>query len=153
MSGNKLAFISRQPWQSQRPEALVVCCSDGRWHAQVEDFIHDQVSSRADLLVVPGGPATFSIWSSSFEESRGMQKAFSFLAAHHNLKSVWLIAHENCAYYRQKHPSADPASLQRRQLDDLARAQTAILKWRPAIQTRRVYASLQDSLIKFQVLD
>jgi hypothetical protein len=146
-------FIARQPWNSARPETLVVCCSDGRWHAQVEEFIQSQISSRADLCAVPGGPATFSIWSSSFEESRGMEKAFRFLLAHHNLKSACLIAHENCAFYRTKYPSADAASLRRRQLEDLARAQRLIQKWCATIKVQKVYAWLQDGVVQFQTFE
>src|SRR5262245_16342600 len=84
---------SSHKWNGERPRALVVCCSDGRWHAQVEEFIQTCVSDRPDLYVVPGGPAGLSSWSSSFNEVDAATKSFRFLAEQHQLKSVWLIAH------------------------------------------------------------
>ena len=100
-------FVASECWNANRPETLVVCCSDGRWHAQVEEFVRTAVSERADLYAVPGGPAGFNLWSSSFEEARVAEKAFRFLAERHELESIWLIAHEDCAYYHHRYGPLD----------------------------------------------
>ena len=137
-------YIATEPWKADRPENLVVCCSDGRWHEQVEDFIRAQVSERADMYVVPGGPAAFDIWNSSFDESQALEKSFRFLVEHHSLSTIWLIAHQDCAYYRAKQRSAGDASLRRRQYTDLDRAEQLILEWYPRLDAQKVYASLLD---------
>src|SRR5688572_29555475 len=97
------AYTAPTPWSDQRPGALVVCCSDGRWHTQVEEFMRTFVSDRPDLFAVPGGPAGLSVWSSSFDEARVAENNLRFLAEAHQLQSVWLIAHSDCAYYRNKY--------------------------------------------------
>jgi hypothetical protein len=64
------AYQAPTPWSPGRPETLVVCCSDGRWHAQVEEFVRAEVSHRPDLYAVPGGPAVVDPWNSTFDEAR-----------------------------------------------------------------------------------
>src|SRR5213593_3992917 len=110
-------YLATQSWNAERPENLVVCCSDGRWHEQVEDFIRVQVSERPDMYVIPGGAASFDLWSSSFDEAQALERSFRFLVEHHSLRSVWLIAHQDCAYYRAKQRSAGEANLRRRQCE------------------------------------
>lgn len=149
----KIDFRAQAPWQTERPETLVVCCSDGRWHAQIEEFVQHQVSMRADMYVIPGGPAGLSLWSSSFEESRGIEKAFHFLAKHHDLRSVWLIGHENCAYYLTRYSATrDEKFILRRQLEDLERARTTISKWQSDLVITKVFASLANGQVVFSVI-
>ncbi len=145
-------FVADQPWSPDRPETLVVCCSDGRWHAQVEQFVRDRVSERADLYAVPGGPVGFSWRNSSFDEAKVAEKAVRFLAEHHDLESVWLIAHQHCAYYQSRFGPLDEEFIYRRQLDDLARATAMISRWCPNLLVRRVYASLADGRVVFKTL-
>lgn len=142
-------FLATTPWSTDRPETLVVCCSDGRWHAQVEEFVRAAVSERADLYAVPGGPAAFDPWSSSFEQARVLEEAFGLLAKYHDLRSVWLIAHENCAYYRHKHGHLDEPSLRRRQHDDLDRAAGVLADRHPHLAIRKIYAALEDGRVVF----
>ena len=145
-------FIAQEPWSPARPETLVVCCSDGRWHEQVEEFVRDQVSERADMYAVPGGPAGFSLWSSSFDEAKVSEKAFRFLADHHALESVWLIANQDCAYYRAKFGPLDEPFILRRQREDLERAQNMISGWYPKLLVKKVYVSLDGGRVVFTTL-
>jgi hypothetical protein len=145
-------FVAREPWNPARPETLVVCCSDGRWHEQVEEFVRDQVSERADMYAVPGGPAGFSLWSSSFDEAKVSEKAFRFLADHHALESVWLIAHQDCAYYRAKYGPLDEPFVLRRQREDLDRARDLISRWYPKLLVKKVFVSLESGLVVFTTL-
>jgi hypothetical protein len=145
-------FVARQPWVPTRPETLVVCCSDGRWHAQVEEFIHHEISERADLYAVPGGPAELNLWSSSFDEAKVAEKAFRFLAEHHELEAVWLIAHQDCAYYKTKYGPLDPKYIFKRQREDVRRAAERILSWYPNLRVRSVYASIEAGQVVFRNL-
>jgi hypothetical protein len=142
-------FAAATPWSDQRPGALVVCCSDGRWHAQIEEFIHTFVSERPDLYVVPGGPAGLSVWSSSFDEARFAEKSFRFLADQHQLKSVWLIAHADCAYYRTKYHPHDDEFIIRRQCEDVQRAVETIGRWYPQIGVHQIFAHRRGDRVQF----
>ena len=145
-------FTATTPWNDQRPGALVVCCSDGRWHTQVEQFIRTIVSERPDLYVVPGGPAGLSVWSSSIDEARVAEKSFRFLAEQHQLKSVWLIAHADCAYYRTKYQPHDDAFIIRRQLEDVKRAAETITRWYARIAVHQIFAHRQGSRVLFSAI-
>lgn len=151
-AGDVEAYVATAPWSPQRPGALVVCCSDGRWHTQVEEFIRTFVSDRPDLYVVPGGPAGLSVWSSSFDEAHVAEKSLRFLAEHHQLQSVWLIAHADCAYYRTKYHPHDPLFVMRRQLEDLKRAAETIQRWYPQITAHQIYARRDGDQIRFELL-
>ena len=144
------AYHAHTAWTAERPHALVVCCSDGRWHAQMMEFIAQQVSARADLYAVPGGPAVLDGWNSSFDEARAFGEAMRLLAKYHDLTSIWLIAHEGCAFYLEKHPHFDPKALRRRQTEDLARAREVLLERLPKIDVRLVFAALRGSTVVFE---
>jgi carbonic anhydrase len=147
-----LRFTAEQPWNAERPEALVICCSDGRWHAQLEEFIVAQVSERSDVYAVPGGPAALSRWSSSFGDADAAQRAMEFLMEHHQLKSIWLVSHQDCAFYRQRFGPLDAQYMLRRQQDDLRRAHDAIVAAYPKLEVHRVYAARENRRVTFTVL-
>jgi carbonic anhydrase len=95
------SFIAAEPWSPSRPETLVICCSDGRWHAQLEEFVRAEISDRADMYAIPGGPATFN--QRNADGNQVAQDALRFLVQEHKLDSIWLIAHQNCAFYRHRY--------------------------------------------------
>ena len=101
------------------------------------------------MCVLPGGPAAFSLWSAGFDECRTLEKNFKFLAEHHDLESIWLIAHENCAYYTAKYPYRDPREMLKRQLEDLERARKTLDRWQQGLEIYKVYASLEAGRVKF----
>lgn len=142
-------FIAAEPFSAARPDALVVYCSDGRWHAQIEEFIRAQCSERADVYAVPGGPAGFNLWGSTLGEAKVSEQAIRFLRDHHQLESAWLIAHEGCAYYRTKYGPLEAKYIRQRQLEDLDRARDAIHRWFPDLVVRNVYAFLNAGRVAF----
>ncbi len=144
-------FLATVPWSPARPDTLVVCCSDGRWHQQVEEFVHKHVSERADVYAVPGGPAIFW-WNSPVDENRVAERHFRFLAEHHDLRAIWLIAHEDCAFYRELHRNAAAAKLKESQIEDLERAREKIAGWFPKLDVRKIYASLNRDCVTFSTL-
>jgi hypothetical protein len=145
-------FVAPTPWSDQRPRTLVVYCSDGRWHAQVEEFINARDCQRADLYAVPGGAAAFNLWGASFEENRVAEQTLRFLLEHHELEAVWLIAHADCAYYLSRYGSIGPSSTVQRQFEDLERAGQAILRWNGHLLIHKVFASLDAGRVVFREL-
>jgi hypothetical protein len=142
-------YCAETPFSTQRPDTLVVYCSDGRWHAQVEEFVREQCSQRADLYAVPGGPAGFNPWGSTLNDARAAEHAIRFLREHHQLESAWLIAHEGCAYYYCKYGPLDSRYILQRQLEDLDRARDTILRWFPDLKVRKVFAYLESGRVAF----
>lgn len=144
-----MPFVAPTPWSAERPNALVVCCSDGRWHAQMMEFIRARICHRADLYAVPGGPAVLDPWNSTFDEARAFEEGMRLFEKHHDLSSVWLIAHEGCAFYREKHPHYDPAGLRRRQIEDLGRARKMVLGRHSQMDVRLIFASRREEVVLF----
>src|SRR4029453_1287481 len=62
--GDQSAYQSQLPWVLDRPTALVIACSDGRWRPHIQDFVTNclQLDPHFDVLQVPGGaePLTLS---------------------------------------------------------------------------------------------
>lgn len=143
-------FRARTPWSPDRPETLVVCCSDGRWYAQIMEFVWHEVSERADLYAVPGGPGVLDPWNSSFDEARVFDASMRLLAEHHALSGVWLIAHEACAWYRAKHPHLDAKALRDRQIEDLRRGRDLLLERYPRYEVRLIYTSHREDGVVFE---
>ncbi len=149
----KLTFVSQSMWSSSRPETLVVCCSDGRWQAPIHEFVEHEVSERPDLFVIPGGPAAFDPWNSSFDEARVLDGALKLFAEHHDLRSVWLIQHEGCSYYRINHPKLDADCIAARQAADLCRAALLLHVKYPKFAVRAFLATLREGRAVFTELD
>ena len=63
------------------------------------------------------------------------------LAKYHDLESVWLVAHEGCAFYLEKHPHLDADARHARQVEDLARGRASLLERYPNLHVRLIYAA------------
>jgi hypothetical protein len=148
-TGPSERFIATEPWSSARPEALVICCSDGRWHEQIEEFIRSRVSDRADLMALPGGPAMLNRWTSSIEESRVAEQSLGFLCKHHELSSAWLIAHQDCAYYATKYAPLDGDYQFRRQMEDLEKGAEILRRLQPNLDIHLVYSVREGEKVVF----
>lgn len=145
-----MPFVAPTPWSAERPHTLVVCCSDGRWHEQMMEFVHARISPRADLYAVPGGPAVLDPWCSTFDESRAFDQAMRLLEKYHDLQSVWLIAHEGCAYYREKHPHFESDALRQRQIEDLELARKKLRESQSKMNVRLIFASKRGEEVVFE---
>jgi hypothetical protein len=142
-------FVSNVPWSADRPRVLVVCCSDGRFHGPITDFVDHEVSDRADLVALPGGPAVVDPWNSSFDEARVFASSLALFEAHHELREAWLLAHEGCSYYRLRHPTATPAELEARQIADLRRAATLLRERASRLDVRLVFVRVVADRVTF----
>jgi hypothetical protein len=141
------------PWNSERPQALALCCSDGRWHPQMREFLLHHGLERADLYVVPGGPACFDYWASSSADAWAFESALRLLMEVHDIRSVWLIAHEGCAYYQARHPLTPLDQVETLQRKDLRNARDSLLKRHPRLEVACVMASLVDGRAMFSTVE
>jgi hypothetical protein len=149
MADAEQPFFAETPWNGARPQALALCCSDGRWHPHMREFLRHHGLDRADLYVVPGGPACYDSWASSPTDSWAFDSAFRLLMEHHDIRSIWLIAHEGCAYYRVRHPLVPGEQLESLQREDLLKARDLLLRRYPALSVSCVMANLSEGRAKF----
>ncbi len=145
--------VSSKPWSDERPQTLVVCCSDGRYHPHLEEFAQRRVSERPDMIALPGGPAGIDAWASSFDHARVLEESFELLLASHDLHAVWLVAHQGCSYYRRKHPAHDGNRLENRQMEDLRHARTLLQARHPALVVHLIYARIDGKRVLFDEID
>ena len=143
------SFVSSVPYEGARIYAAAVYCSDGRIGDHVDDFLHNGLGlPRYDRVACPGGPVALSGRFQAFWDARGVEEQLRFLAQVHDVKTVVLIAHANCAYYL-KRLSIPPTGLEAAQREDLAKATATIQRLMPAATVKRYMASLSGTEIRF----
>ena len=143
------SFVSSLPYEGARIYAAAVYCSDGRIGDHVDDFLHNGLGlPRYDRVACPGGPVALSGRFQAFWDARGVEEQLRFLAQVHDVKTVVLIAHANCAYYL-KRLAIPPNGLEAAQREDLAKATTTVQRLMPAATVRRYLAALSGTELRF----
>jgi hypothetical protein len=145
-------YESPTPYEQARIHAAAVYCSDGRVGEQIDEFLHRGLGlPRYDRLAVPGGPACLSGSLVTFLEGRAVEDALRFLIRVHDLRQVVLIAHEGCAYYRDRLgvPEGSVTTEQRR---DLERAVASVRRLREGLGATAFLARVSGSRIRFEPL-
>lgn len=92
---------------------LALFCSDERFVDATMEFLkHGCGLSRCDLLVTPGGPAFIA------EKNELLLHRLRFLAEHHHLKRLVLVAHEDCGHYKIREKKLTPDELKKKQREE-----------------------------------
>jgi hypothetical protein len=149
----KQPFVATEPFNPKRPTVLVVCCSDGRFHAPILEFVNFKVCDRPDLLAVPGGPVILDPWASSFDEARVFDQALQLFLDAHDLRQAWLIAHDGCAYYAGKHPGLKGQAFEDVQKRDLRRGAQILAERAPHLEVHLRFARLVEGRVRFEVVE
>jgi hypothetical protein len=103
MTAGKAGFASPRPLGGPTIRAAAVYCSDGRFAPHFEAFLeHTLEGDLCDRLAVPGGPACLREAPALPEDSQGGREQLAFLVRAHRVERVILIAHEPCAFYRER---------------------------------------------------
>lgn len=148
----KGSFVSSIPYEAARIYAAAVYCSDGRIGDHVDDFLHNGLGlPRYDRVACPGGPVALSGRFQAFWDARGVEEQLRFLAQVHDVKTVVLIAHANCAYYL-KRLSIAAAAVEAAQREDLAKATFTVNRVMPGATVRRYLATMTEAQIKFDAV-
>ena len=91
------------PFDTRRIGAAAICCSDGRYNEQFDEFLHSRLKlPRYDRLVVPGGPGVMAGHVAAYREEEAILEQLKFLIQHHELERVVLISHRGCGFYLNK---------------------------------------------------
>ena len=115
-------------WSPERPETLVVACSDGRLQAATDAFLGRVLAvTRYDRFYVPGGAGALAASGRDFIRAGQMRRECRYLIDLHGVARVVLLFHgpaadgplaAACADYRRKLPWASVATLRARQEQD-----------------------------------
>jgi carbonic anhydrase-like protein len=143
-------YESPTPYEEARIHAAAIYCSDGRVGEQIDDFLHRGLGlPRYDRLAVPGGPACLSGNLATFLEGRAVEDALRFLIRVHDLHQVVLIAHEGCAYYRDRLgvPERSITTEQRRDLDKTV---ASVRRLREGLGVTAFLARVSGARIRFE---
>ena len=115
-------------WTPERPDTLVVACSDGRLQEATDDFLARHLGvTRYDRFYLPGGAGALAATGRDFMRAQSNRRECRTLIQLHSVQHVVLLFHgpaadgpiaAACADYRRKLPWALVAELRRRQQDD-----------------------------------
>jgi hypothetical protein len=120
----------RSGWNTERPHALVIACSDGRLQENLDEFLHAILGiTHYDRLYAPGGGGALASTGIELLRPDQFRRECRFLLAAHGIQDLYLIFHgptENgpeealCGDYRRKLPLATVAKIRKRQEEDAA---------------------------------
>ena len=151
--------LTRRDWNRQRPESLVVACSDGRLQENLDDFLHLGLGiTHYDRLYAPGGAGALASRSGSELLRPGQfQRDCQFLLRSHGIGDLFLIFHGPeeggpeeaiCGDYRRKLPYATLAEVRRRQEEDAAELKR--FDWGTAVRVHSYRCEVRtDNRIQF----
>ncbi|MBB6428623.1 carbonic anhydrase [Algisphaera agarilytica] len=144
-------FTSPEPFEAERINALAIYCSDGRFGEQFDDFLHHHLClPRYDRLAVPGGPACLAGHYTSENELIGIKSQIRFLIEAHNLNTIVLIQHHNCAFYAHAMPGKQFEQIKPAQDLDLGAAAAELRKMRPSLRVLTIFARLVGDRVQFE---
>lgn len=145
-------YESPTPYEQSRIHAAAIYCSDGRVGEQIDEFLHQGLGlPRYDRLAIPGGPACLSGNLATFLEGRALEDALRFLIRVHDLRQVVLIAHDSCAYYRDRLGVAE-SLVTTEQRQDLEKAARAVRRLNDALGVKGFLAHTTGARIRFEPL-
>ena len=146
------SFVSALPYEAARIYAAAVYCSDGRIGDHVDDFLHNGLGlPRYDRVACPGGPVALSGRFQAFWDARGIEEQVRFLGQVHDVKTVVLISHANCAYYL-KRLSIPPNQVDEAQREDLRKATDTVRRLVPMTEVKRYMAHVNGSEMRFDAI-
>ena len=145
-------YESPTPYEQARIHAAAIYCSDGRVGEQIDDFLHKGLGlPRYDRLAIPGGPACLSGSLVTFLEGRALEDSLRFLIRVHDLRQVVLIAHDSCAFYRDRLGVAE-SSVTTEQRQDLEKAARTVRRLREGLGVKGFLAHTAGARIRFEPL-
>lgn len=115
-------------WSADRPNTMVIACSDGRLQEATDHFLSNQLQvTRYDRFYVPGGGGALAASGRDFIRAQQLRRECRYLIELHQVRHVVMLFHgptsegplaAACADYRRKLPWASVTQLRSRQEQD-----------------------------------
>jgi len=145
-----MCYQSKVSYNEDRIHAAAMYCSDGRIGAHFDDFIQNGLTlPRYDRLCLPGGPACLAGHPQAHLEEQGVLDELKFLYEVHGLDRIVLIAHQGCAFYKNRLDLTEPR-LELVQKADLVRAAAYVHRVTGLDQIEGYFARLVDGQMQFE---
>jgi hypothetical protein len=132
-------YATELRWSPERPNVLVVACSDGRLQDVTDDFLRNRLGIvRYDRFYTPGGAGALAPTGRDFMRARQMRHECRYLIDLHKVEWTILLFHSPtrdgpvdamCADYRRKIPWASMDMLRDRQLADAQELRNDARDW------------------------
>ena len=117
----------------------------------MDEFLHEGLGlPRYDRMAIPGGGACLAGHMATFWQRTALERQLSFLIEEHQLRRVVLIAHDGCAFYKNRWMGG--RMIEEQQVADLKEAADCIQSWNPGIETERYFARKVDGRVAFEIL-
>jgi hypothetical protein len=136
-------YTSRLAWTGERPDTLVVACSDGRWWHQIQEFVaHLGAAERTDMFIVPGGVEPLTLADVMPKDYNFAHRRLEMVMRMHRVQRVVAIAHHDCAWYRTRPIGRGRGVLRDQQVADLRAAARWLVERFPNLRVETFYARL-----------
>jgi hypothetical protein len=130
---------------------LVIHCSDPRYQAHFQEFLHRRLALDSyELIAVPGGPQFLTLLDYLPKFSWVGWRWVKFLVDVAQPKEVILIAHEDCRWYRDSRFALLAGDARGRALADLRSVRAAVIE-RFRLPVRLYFARLTGQHVVFEV--
>ena len=150
--------LTRAGWNSQRPQALVIACSDGRLQEHLDDFLNQGLGiTHYDRLYVPGGAGALAFSGVELIRPDQVRQECRFLLTAHAIRHLYLIFHGPaddgpeealCGDYRRKLPWASVAEVRQQQAADAVELKR--ISWGPEVRVHTYRCEVRgDNRIQF----
>jgi carbonic anhydrase len=139
---------------TERPDAVVVHCSDYRFQTVIRDFLQQGLDIASyDLLALPGGPhfASTAMEIVVPKQQQVGKDSLRFLIEQHDITRVILVDHSDCAFFRERLAFffSEPSPSQK-QLAKLRTACDVLRDWFPKVTVEAYFAEArEDHLVRF----
>ena len=129
--------------QRAETDVLAIHCGDYRFQAAFQEFLNGALNldGNYDLLVIPGGPLSLTLFEYLPKFNWASWKWVRFFADQHKIRRLILIQHQDCAFYKTMplHLHASPEPRQRQE-QDLRRVKEAMKRDLPQLAVELYYA-------------
>jgi len=126
---SKNHFVTSQQWSVDRPDVMVVACSDGRLQFSIDHFLNAQLNVKHyDRMFMPGGSGALVAGGCEFLRAEHYRRDLYFLLEAHGTDDLILLAHgaaddgppeATCAHYRRLMPYASLEEIRTQQVVDI----------------------------------
>ena len=118
------AYLTELPWDPERPETVVITCVDGRWYRHFQEFAREHLKAGpcTDFMAVPGGIEPMTLADEVPKDFNFFRRRLEALVEAHGTRRIVVIAHQDCAWYRERMGAATAEAMRAKQIADMRRA-------------------------------
>ena len=144
---NEQAYLTELPWDPARPEAVVITCVDGRWYRHFQEFAREHLKAGpcTDFMAVPGGIEPMTLADEVPKDFNFFRRRLEALVEAHGTRRIVVIAHQDCAWYRDRMGGATAEAMRAKQVADMRRAASWLRTRFEGIVVQPFFARLSGS--------